>query len=71
LACIRLAGAILFSGRYFIKVITVIMAKKQKKSDLKAWGSQGGKTTLKKHGSTHFSKAAKLKWEKERQKKEQ
>jgi hypothetical protein len=43
------------------------MAKKQKKKDLKMWGSKGGNATLKKHGSTHFSKAANAMWEKKRQ----
>lgn len=31
--------------------------------------AKGGKTTLERHGKTHFSKAAKIRWDKEKAKK--
>lgn len=39
--------------------------KRQQKS-----GSRGGKETLKRHGTAHFSKAAKARWDIHRSKKE-
>lgn len=34
------------------------------KPDFKKYGSKGGKKTLKKHGTKHFSRIAKLRWAK-------